>query len=729
MTAVSRRSFITSTGKAGVALWLGLSYKWSEASPANDAISKNFTPFILVESTGAITIFNIKPEMGQGTFQSVPALLAEEFEVSLDNVQIKNTSGEKQFGDGQRAGGSASIRTNYTEYRKMGASAKAVFITAAAKRWLADESDCYAENARVFHRPTKKSFTYGDLVADAARLELPKEPVLKDPKDFKILGKASKRPDVPLKTNGKAIFGLDWKVPGMLYASVERCPVIGGNLKSFDAAEALKMPGVKKVVKAERIMGRYNSTGVAVVADSYWNAQQARKKLKIDWDYNGHEAFNTDAYEEHLRQLANEEGLPDKKIGDVQSLNLPSENVVEAFYETPMVAHHTLEVINCLAEVKGDKVEIWTSTQVSGSLTGSGDNDLHKHIGFLPENITLHNTFVGGGYGRRLYIDYVIESVNIAKQVDAPVQLVWSREDTTEQGPFRPMTFSKLKGGFGDDGKLVSFEHKVISPSYREAMSKEYDLAKVDGTMVEGIAEQAYEIPNIETSYVRADFHVPMAAWRSVTSSTLAFAHECFMDELAAKAKKDPLEFRLSLLSKPSDLKRVLEKTKEFSGWEKPLGKNKGRGIAQWEFFAGLCAQVVEVTYNEDKSIKVDKVYAVIDLGEVVNPDNTKNQVEGAVIMALGAATKPGITFKDGKVMQHNFYDNPMVRINEAPDVEVLILTDGDKIKGVGEPGLPPFAPALANAIFAATGKRIRKMPFDLTTFNFYQLQDLPQLL
>jgi len=277
------------------------------------------------------------------------------------------------------------------------------------------------------------------------------------------------------------------------------------------------------------------------------------------------------------------------------------------------------------------------------------------------------------------------------------------------------MTFSKLTGGFDNTGKLIMFQHKVISPSYSEAMRPGYDPSKVDGTMVEGIGEQQYEIPNIKTSYVRADFHIPVAAWRSVTSSTLAFAHECFIDELAYKAKKDPLDFRLSLLAKPSDTKKVLLKVKEFSNWDKPLPKGHSRGVAQWEFFAGLCAQVVEVSLQADKSIKVNKVYAVIDLGEVVNPDNVKNQVEGAIIMALGAAVNVGITLENGKVMQHNFYDSPLPRINEAPEIEVLILTDGGKVKGVGEPGLPAFAPALANAVFSLTGTRIRKLPFDLT--------------
>ncbi len=718
MKPFSRRSFIKNAGGAGVALWLGISAKGNTGGTIqtrNIAEAKNFTPYILVESNGSITIFNTKPEMGQGTFQSIPALIAEEFEVSLDQVTIKQSNGEKELGPAQRAGGSASIRTSYTALRKVGASAREVFIQAACLKWQADASSCYAENGKVIHRPTNTSLTYGELVEEASKLELPKEPKLKDPKDFKILGKSANRPDVPLKTCGKAEFGIDVRLPGMVYATVERCPVIGGTLKSFDASDALKVPGVEKVVEVERIVGRYHFKGVAVIADSYWTAMKARKKLKIEWDYKGYDTFNSSDYENKLRSMAAEEGLLDKNTGSIDSLHLLPENTVEAFYETPMVAHHTLEPMNCVVWVQGDKVEIFTSTQVPSSLTGTGPDDLHTHIGFAPENIKLQAKFIGGGLGRRLYLDFIIEAVNVAKSTSKPVKVIWSREDTTKQGPFRPMTFSQLKGGFSEDGKLVAFQHKVISPSYLESVRTVFDKSKVDGIMVEGIGEQAYEIPNLRTLYVRADYHVPIAAWRSVTSSTVAYAHECFIDELAYKAKKDPLEFRLELLTKPSDTRRVLLKLKEVSNWKKDLGPGKGWGVAQWEFFAGLCAQVVEVTYRPDKSIRVDRVVAVIDLGEMVNPDNVKNQVEGAIVMGLSAAIKPGITLKNGIVMQDNFYNNPVVRINEVPEIEVYIMAEGGKVKGVGEPGLPPLAPALTNAVFAATGKRIRKLPFDIT--------------
>ncbi len=714
MNQVSRRSFLKNSGGAGIALWLGIS-NWDNATRGSNIYdAKNFTPYIIVDSSGSITLFNTKPEMGQGTFQSIPALIAEEFEVSFDQVIIKQTNGESVFGPNQRAGGSASIRTSYTDLRKVGASAREVFIKAASIQWQVDTSSCYAENGKVIHKPTSRSLTYGELVAEASKLDLPTDPKLKDPKDFKILGKMASRPDVPLKTCGKAEFGIDVRLPDMLYASVERSPVIGGTLKSFDATEALKIPGVKKVAAVERVIGKYHSMGVAVIANSYWTALQARKKLKIVWDTGTFDTFNTPEFEDHLRALASEEGLPDKNIGSFDSLHLQPQNTIEAFYETPMEAHHPLETLNCVAQVRGDQVEIWVSTQVPSNVTGTGEFDMHKYIGVAPENIRMHTKFIGGGFGRRLYFDFIIEAVNIARLIDKPVKLIWSREDATEQGPFRPMTFSQLKGGISDDGKLIAFQHKVISPSLMESRDGNFDKTKVDSAMVEGIGVQAYEFPNLKTSYVRADFHIPVASWRSVTSSTVAFPPECFLDELAYKANKDPMEFRLELLSKPSDTKRVLLKLKEMSHWDEPMPEGRGRGVAQWEFFAGLGGQVVEVTYRPDKSIKIDKVYAVIDLGEVVNPDNVINQVQGAIVMALGAATKPGITFKDGKVEQHNFYDDLLVRMFEVPEIEVQILAEGGKVKGVGEPGLPPFAPALANAIFAATGKRIRKMPFDL---------------
>ncbi|MCE4217486.1 molybdopterin cofactor-binding domain-containing protein [Aquirufa antheringensis] len=710
MSLESRRSFIKKAGATGLTFWLGLSYVKGE-STAVISTAKSLTPFIKIDAAG-ITIFNPNPEMGQGSYQAVASMIAEELEVSLDQITIKNTSGEKEFGAGQWAGGSSTVREGYLTYRKIGASAKEMLVKAASQTWGVSPASCTAKEGKVLHAATNRTLKYEELAEAASLLEIPKEPKLKDPKDFKMLGKSVKRPDIPLKVTGKAEFGIDADVPGMLYSSVERCPVIGGTLKTFDATAAMKVPGVVKVVSAERVIGKYSSTGVAVIAKTYWAAIQGRKALKIDWDTKGFETFNSSDYEHKLRSLSKEEGILDKQKG---SVDLPVAQVVESFYETPMVAHHPLEPMNCTVHVKGKKVEIWTSTQVPVSVTGPGMmGSMPALVGINPEDITLHAGFIGGGFGRRLYFDYIVEAINVAKQVDSPVKVVWSREDTTTQGPFRPMTFSKMIGGLSEKNQVVSFQHKVISPGFMDSAMPNWDKTKLDSMMTEGISAQEYDIPNMKNSFVFADYHVPMAAWRSVTSSTLAFAHECFIDELAHKAEKDPLDFRIDLQSTNTDTKRVLKKLREITNWDKPLPAGKARGVAQWDFFAGLSAQAVEVSLAKNGAVSVDKVYVVIDLGTVVNPDNVKAQVEGAVLMALSAAIHPAITLKNGVVEQKNFDTTPVTRMSEAPEVIVEIITEGAKIKGVGEPGLPPFAPALGNAIFALTKKRLRKLPLEI---------------
>ena len=710
MSLESRRSFIKKAGATGLTFWLGLSYVKGE-STAVISTAKSLTPFIKIDAAG-ITIFNPNPEMGQGSYQAVASMIAEELEVSLDQITIKNTGGEKEFGGGQWAGGSSTVREGYVTYRKIGASAKEMLVKAASQTWGVSPESCTAKEGKVIHAGTNRTLKYEELAEAASLLEIPKEPKLKDPKDFKMLGKSVKRPDIPLKVTGKAEFGIDADVPGMLYSSVERCPVIGGTLKTFDATAAMKVPGVVKVVSAERVIGKYSSTGVAVIAKTYWAAIQGRKALKIDWDTKGFDTFNSSDYENKLRALSKEEGILDKQKG---SVDIPVNQVVESFYETPMVAHHPLEPMNCTVHVKGKKVEIWTSTQVPVSVTGPGMmGSMPAVLGINPEDITLHAGFIGGGFGRRLYFDYIVEAINVAKQVDSPVKVVWSREDTTMQGPFRPMTFSKMIGGLSEKNQLVSFQHKVISPGFMDSAMPNWDKTKLDSMMTEGISAQEYDIPNMKNSFVFADYHVPMAAWRSVTSSTLAFAHECFIDELAHKAKKDPLDFRIDLQSTNTDTKRVLKKLREITNWDKPLPAGKARGVAQWDFFAGLSAQAVEVSLAKNGAVSVDKVYVVIDLGTVVNPDNVKAQVEGAVLMALSAAIHPAITLKNGVVEQKNFDTTPVTRMSEAPEVIVEIITEGAKIKGVGEPGLPPFAPALGNAIFALTNKRLRKLPLEI---------------
>ena len=713
IATINRRNFLRISGITGAGLVLGLSAKANgEMAVANltaaDA-SFELTPFVLIEKSGLITIFNPKPEMGQGTFQSIPALIAEELEVSLDKVTIQQTGGEKKFGGGQSAGGSASVRTSYMNLRKVGATAKEMLIKAASMQWNMPVEECYAEEAKVFHKPSGKSISYGDLAEAASKLEAPKTPKLKEAKDFKILGKSAPRPDVPLKVNGKAMFGIDVTVPGMVYASIERCPVFGSKLISYDDAAAKKIKGVIAVETCERIHGIYKSEGIAVIAENYWAALQGRKALIVKCDNQGNETFNSKSYEQSLRDAAKEEGAVEHAQGDFDKAFGESTTKLEAFYETPVVSHSPIEPMNCVASWHdGNKLEIWTSTQVPGSIM----NDFPKRYDVPVENVKVNVMFNGGGFGRRLYPDYVHEAVQLTKKIGKPVKTMWTREDDTKMGPFRPMTYSAMKGALSENGKAIAFQHKVIAPTLD--MRKDYDKTKADRTMTEGISEQKYEIEHMKNLYVHHYLHVPLAAWRAVTSTTLAFAHECFIDEMAVKAKKDPLAFRLGMLTKDSDTKNVLNKLKEVSNWDKPLPAGWGRGIAQYEFFAGLGGYVIEVS-KKGTGIKIEKVYSVIDLGTVVNPNTVEAQVQGAAVMALTAAVKGGITFENGQTVQSNYHNNQLIRINEMPKVEVHILANGGpRIKGVGEPGLPAFAPALCNAIFAATGKRIRRLPFDI---------------
>ncbi len=719
MSNINRRNFLKYTGLTGTALILGLRSvaETLEVETLHaTSLPFEFTPNIIIEKTGKIIIFNSKPDIGQGTFQSIPVIIAEELGVSLEQVTIQQTGGEKQFGPMQFAGGSMSVRSSYNELRKVGASAREMLVTAASQEWKVPAEECYVELGKVFHKPSGKSISYGDVAEAASKLPVPKEPKLKDPKDFTMIGKPMLRPDTPLKSTGKAMYGIDASVAGMVYASIERCPVFGAKLVSFDDSDAKKIKGVQSVLKIEKTFGIYTTEGVAVVADNYWSALKGRKALKVQWDFQGKDSFNSEDFAKKLRDLSSQAGVTEKNIGDFKKAFSEAPTKLEAFYETPMVSHSPLEPMNCVAHWQdGNSLEIWASTQVPNGLK----EEISKKFSLKPEDIKLHTMFSGGGFGRRLSNDFVGEAVDISKAINKPVKLIWTREDDTQQGPFRPMTFASMKAGLDASGKAVAFQHKVISPAIDESVNPKFDKSKYDETMTEAINTQAYDIPNMENPWVYADLHVPMFYWRAVTSTTLAFAHESFIDEMAAKAGRDAMAYRLEMLTKDSDTKRVLLKLKEVSHWDKPLPSGWGRGVAQYEFFAGLAAEVVEVSKKKDGSIKIEKVYAVIDLGTVVNPDTVRAQVEGAIVMGITAATKNGITFKGGKTEQSNFHDNPVLRINEMPKVEVHILAEGGtNIKGVGEPGLPPVAPALANAIFNLTGKRIRKLPFDLESIG-----------
>jgi len=463
--ALDRRDFLRYTGLSGIALVLGIQSTKGSNSIENlnlvDNASITLNPYVMIEKSGKITLFNNKPEMGQGTQQSITALIAEELEVGPDQYVIKQSGGQKMHGNSQFAGGSYSVRMSYTEMRKVGAAAKEMLLAAAAQQWNCAVSDCYAQKAKVYQRSTGISIGYGDLVAVAATLEVPKNPILKDAKDFKIIGKNVKRQDIPAKVKGEAVFGIDAVIPGMVYASVERSLVFGATLGNVDKSATLKVTGVLDVVEVERDLGAYKYPGVAVVATNYWAALKGRKALKVTWNTNGKEKFNSKDYNQSLRDLANTDGLVQHSNGDFDKVFAESKEQVVAFYETPIVSHSPMEAMNCSAHWKeGNQLEIWASTQVPSWVIG----DLTNRYGIKEEDIQLHVCFNGGGFGRRLATDFIVEATNLAKVLKKPVKLVWTREDDTQLGPFRPPTFSAMKGSVVD-GKINAFQHKVISPT------------------------------------------------------------------------------------------------------------------------------------------------------------------------------------------------------------------------------------------------------------------------
>lgn len=714
----TRREFLRIMGQAGAVLAIGIGpagnllagpRKMTHAGGAGTETGLN--TFILITPDNKITIFNPRPEMGQGTWQSMPALIAEELGVTFDQIDIRITTGEKRFGD-QWVGGSSSVRQSWIPLRQIGAAAREMLIKAAATRWKGAEADCYTENAKVWHRASKKSFTFGELVADAAKLEVPKEPKLKDPKDFTILGKPTPRPDVPPKVNGKAEFGIDVKVPGMLYATMQRCPVIHGKVVSFNEAEVAAMPGVKAVFKTERKMPHKSVDAVAVVATNYWSALKARQALQIEWDNTGYENISTEKYFAECRAKVGQEGnsYPDG-VGDVKAGFAKAAKVLEAQYETPFTAHAPIEPMNATVFVQGNKAEVWAPVQASTQTI----EEVAAYLGIPQENVTMHTVFMGGSFGRKGYYDFVMEATAISKKMQAPVKLIWTREDDMANGPFRPGMLNAVKGGLDAAGNLVAWEHKIIGASIKHQVFKDDVSNKIDDWASETIdqATSPYAIPNRRQAHILNDTPIPIVWWRSVYSSTNAFGQESFVDEMAYAAGKDPMDFRLELLKNESRWTALLHFLAEKSNYRALRKAGKAVGIAISHCFASTAAYAVTVS-KKDAGVVIENIVGVIDCGQYVNPDTVKAQTEGNAVMALSAALKPAITFADGQAQESNFHQFSILRLDETPPIEIHILENLEKPGGVGEPGFPPLAPALCNAIFLATGKRVRKLPFDL---------------
>ena len=711
---VSRRKFLKLTGMTGAVLAIG-SYlpvfgKDWEVIDALEAESKGIelNAFITIDTTGKVTIVNHRAEMGQGTFQSIPQIIAEELEVNMNAINIVFADGNERKYGGQTAGGSSSIRTGYKRLSRLGATAREMLIEAASKKWNVNKNECYAEEGQVFHKPTGKKLGYGELVEEASKLKPASDVKLKYPEQYKILRKPLPRRDTPLKTNGEAIFGIDKKLPGMLYAVVERSPRFNGKVKSIDDAETKKVPGVKHVVKVNREVFGNMREGVAVVADSTWAAMQGRKVLKVDWDDSGFEHHNTDQLFAKMREDVKRIPNSMRTQGNFKAAFEKAELKVEALYETPYESHSCMEPLNCIANVTADGCEVWGPIQGPGWIQGS----LSQHLGLPMEKVKVNLTFLGGGFGRKAFPDYPYEAAMLSKELNVPIQVIWTREDDMTAGPFRPGAVYSCKAGLSANGRVQAFE-TIMAAQNMDLQGPAADRGSYNRNTTEGLLEPYFDsFPHYSFGDVPLDAPIPVMWWRSVYSSTNAFAYESFMDELAIKADKDPLEFRKQHLRNPR-YQSLISKIEEVSGW-KNRKKNEGFGIAITECFSSIVAEVVKVSKKADGKVKIDKVWAVMDCGWYVNPDIIAQQVEGSIIMALGAAIKHGTHFADGKAVEKNFDTYKMPRISDTPEIEVHVMDNDEDAGGVGEPALPPFAPALANAIFDLTGKRMRTLPFNL---------------
>ena len=694
----SRRDFLKSGAAMGGGLVIG--FVLPGAARFAEAATAAFQPsaFIRITPDNVVTVIVGLSEMGQGVLTAIPMLVAEELEADWAKIRIEQAPADPAFANPifkvQATGGSTSVRGHWEPMRKAGATAREMLIAAAADTWKVDSSTCHAESGAVIHASGKK-LTYGQLANRAATMPVPAEVTLKDPKDFKLLGKGAKRLDSPGKVNGTAQFGMDVRLSGMLTAVVARSPVAGGKVASFSADKTKPMPGVKHVVQID--------SGIAVVANGYWAAKQGRDALEIKWIEGANAALSSADISKAMSESADKGGVVARKDGDVSAATAAKK--LEAVYEVPYLAHACMEPMNCTAWVKPDSVEIWTGTQAQGI----NQTVLSKVAGVKPEQVKVNTMLLGGGFGRRFGQDFAVDAVLISKAVGGPVKLIYSREDDMKGHFYRPAAQVKFRGGLDAAGHPVMYSARVSCSSVFQAAG--FPLTNdLDQTAVEGLKEWPYDCPNVQVEWSRYEPGIGVWFWRSVGHSQNFFFSESFIDEMAVAAGKDPFEYRRGLLTQRPRHRAALELAASKAGWGSPLAAGRARGIAVCESFGSMVAEVAEVSLVDGK-VKVHRVVCAVDCGMTVNPDIVRRQMESAIIFGLSAALYGKITIKDGRVEQSNFHDYPVVRMNETPQVEVHIVPSGEKPGGVGEPGTPPIAPALCNALFALTGKRIRTLP------------------
>ena len=723
----ARRNFLRVGAAAGGGLLIGFGLgacnrEQRNEKPAEAAVGSAATKtvdqapdlahnaFIKIDRTGLVTLIVHKVEMGQGTYTSMPMLLAEELEVDLSKVKLEQAPANNSlYSDpllgGQVTGGSTSVRASWDPLRQAGAAARLLLVDAAAQAWNAKSVDCTAKNGVVTHGPSGRTMHYGELVDAAAKLPAPKAIVLKKPADFTLIGKAHKRLDSAEKVNGSAKFGLDVRLPNMLIATVAASPVPGGTLQSVDEAKAMAVKGVRHVLKLDN--------AVAVVADHMWAAKQGLAAAAPTWTDGQNAAMTTAAIVADMKAAA-ESGkgaAVARKDGDVTKPAPAGGRVIDAVYEMPFLAHATMEPMNCTVDLRDDGCDLYVGTQVPPFAQGAAA----KLTGLPTEKVRVHNHFLGGGFGRRLEVDYVAQAVAFAKQVKQPVKFVWTREEDIQHDMYRPYYYDRLSATLDEKGKPLSWSHRVTGSSIMSRFAPPLVKDGVDPDAVEGAKDMPYAIPNVLVDYVRHEPPVPTAFWRGVGPTHNIFVVESFIDELAAASKQDPLAFRRDLLDKSPRMRAVLNLAAEKAGWAQPLapvpGRRVGRGLSTQFAFGSYMAQVAEVSVGADGEVRVHRVVCAVDCGQVVNPDTVVAQIESGVIFGLTAALWNEITFDKGRVQQSNFHDYRMMRMNEAPRIEVYIAQSADAPGGIGEPGTAASAPALTNAIFAATGQRVRKLP------------------
>ena len=710
---INRRDFIKSISVAGTGLALGFYLPFK--NKLQGEVSKKSVDFVQniwvhVSPGNQVTLTVAESEMGQGVWTSLPMIIAEEMELDWTKVKVVQAPvDENYFGNfNMGTGGSASVRTSWEKLRNAGAVAKDILLEAAASQLSVEKNQCIADKGYIIHQPSGKKLSYGELTQTAASIEIPSTVNLKDPNKFSIIGTDLLRTDTLLKVNGTAQYAMDVDLPGMVYASIVRCPYFGGNIKTINDTDARNVDGILDIFKIE--------TGIAVVGESTWSMLQGRKKLKISWNRGSNKYPDNESIYELFKKRSRKRGAKGRNEGNVKKALKNADRVIDAVYDVPFQAHATMEPMNCVADFQSDNCQVWAPTQSPKN----AQKRVSEMTGFPMDKVKINVTFLGGGFGRRAFNDFVDEGVEVSMILKKPVKLIWTREDDMQHDFYRPASRHLLKAGLMNDGQSVAWSHSVVAPSILFGQMFKYPIPfkdKLDVVALAGAKEIAYEIPNIRVDYKSANTDIPIGWWRSVYDSQNAYANECFIDELAHILKTDPVEYRLQLLKKSSRHTTVLKRVAKESDWGKPLKNNHYHGVSCHASFGTYVAQVAEVSVNNEGNVHVHRVVCAVDCGQAVSPINIRAQMEGSIVYGLSATLNGEITIKNGAVEQSNFHDFQVLRMDQMPTIDVHIIKSLEPPSGIGEPGLPPIAPAVANAIFSATGKRIRKLPIKAEDF------------